>query len=100
MLQKDYAVKQKRNKFHSFKCLSQKKQRGKRQDGKKGAFREGFSSYTLVKLGVVEKEEIGRLFLFLFLMQESFRCEFQLCHLLASFAHLENDAVKIQLSGC
>lgn len=32
-------------------------------------------------------------------MPESFKLEFQLCHLLAVFAHLENDAIKMQLPG-
>lgn len=32
-------------------------------------------------------------------MPESFKSEFQLCHLLGLFVHLENDAIKMQLSG-
>lgn len=32
-------------------------------------------------------------------MPESFKFEFQLCHLLDLSAHLENDAIKMQLYG-
>lgn len=38
------------------------------------------------------------MFVFVFNAREP-QFEFQVCHLLAFFAHLENDAVKIQLSS-